>query len=497
MQNFRQAIDSCGLKDLGYRGPKFTWWRNGPEDIRVRLDRGLATWEWKRLFRFEEAWSQHEDCVNAITEGWLNGTERGAQGIVFEKIKSTRLKLLSWNRETFGFTRAEIQKTRAQLGALLNCPCSTQTVEERKRLTAHLDSLLIKDELFWRQRSRAIWLKAGDNNSKFFHQKASSRRRKNTLSGLYDNDGHWQDSERGLADTVVNYFQSLFHSAGCNTFQPLGALVANRVTPEMNQTLLSEFTAEEVLHYMHNRTHGKLGFQALKLDMSKAYDRVEWGFLETIMNNMGFAPRWVQLIMTCVTTVTYSFLVNGSPVGYISPQRVVLTRGSRWQIGDGRSVKVWGDRWIPKPISFQVSSATVVGHENDLVSELIDPVLHQWREDLLTVRGAYEVARQFIFEEAGEGPSNRDNYHGVSTRAWSRLWRVCVPPKVKFDLLFMLLWSLWNERNSVVWTAKRRNPCEVVDGAVRLLHEFKDHRLLQSRRSRALGLNGENLPLEQ
>ncbi|KAL6289138.1 hypothetical protein ACE6H2_006648 [Prunus campanulata] len=39
----------------------------------------------------------------------------------------------------------------------------------------------------------------------------------------------------------------------------------------------------------------------------------------------------------------------------------------------------------------------------------------------------------------------------------------------------MLLWNLWNERNTVVWTAKRRSPCEVVDGAVRLLHEFKGH----------------------
>ncbi|CAB4264091.1 unnamed protein product [Prunus armeniaca] len=53
----------------------------------------------------------------------------------------------------------------------------------------------------------------------------------------------------------------------------------------------NSIVAFEVLHHMHNRTHGKLGFQALKLDMSKAYDRVEWGFLETIMNNMGFAPR--------------------------------------------------------------------------------------------------------------------------------------------------------------------------------------------------------------
>ncbi|CAB4294671.1 unnamed protein product [Prunus armeniaca] len=39
----------------------------------------------------------------------------------------------------------------------------------------------------------------------------------------------------------------------------------------------------------------------------------------------------------------------------------------------------------------------------------------------------------------------------------------------------MLLWSLWNERNSVVWTATRQSSFEVVNGAVCLLHEFKDH----------------------
>ncbi|KAH0991987.1 hypothetical protein GBA52_003470 [Prunus armeniaca] len=50
MKTFRQAIDSCGLKDLGYTGPKFTWWRNGPDDIRVLLDCGLPTWEWCRMF---------------------------------------------------------------------------------------------------------------------------------------------------------------------------------------------------------------------------------------------------------------------------------------------------------------------------------------------------------------------------------------------------------------------------------------------------------------
>ena len=46
--------------------------------------------------------------------------------------------------------------------------------------------------------------------------------------------------------------------------------------------------AFETLHYMKNHNSGKNGFMALKLDMSKAYDRVEWSFLREVMNRMGF-----------------------------------------------------------------------------------------------------------------------------------------------------------------------------------------------------------------
>ena len=58
---------------------------------------------------------------------------------------------------------------------------------------------------------------------------------------------------------------------------------------------------------------------ALKLDMSKAYDWLEWVFLEKIMIKMGFCNKWVDLVSTCMRFVTYSILLNGQPHGLITP----------------------------------------------------------------------------------------------------------------------------------------------------------------------------------
>ena len=65
----------------------------------------------------------------------------------------------------------------------------------------------------------------------------------------------------------------------------------------------------------------KKGFMVMKLDMSKAYDRVEWRFLKAIMRRMGFASQWIRIIMMCVTTVSYAVVINGNPCGNIIPER--------------------------------------------------------------------------------------------------------------------------------------------------------------------------------
>ena len=60
---------------------------------------------------------------------------------------------------------------------------------------------------------------------------------------------------------------------------------------------------------------------ALKLDISKAYDKVEWSFLNQTLLRLGFSPNWVDLIMRCVSTTSLPVIINGVPKGIIQLER--------------------------------------------------------------------------------------------------------------------------------------------------------------------------------
>ena len=117
---------------------------------------------------------------------------------------------------------------------------------------------------------------------------------------------------RLISNVVANRVKPMLP---CVTSDSQSAFVLGRLITD-NTTI-----AFEMVHRVWNRRWGKVGHMTVKLDISKAYDRVEWDFLEKIMTSLGFPVQWMNLAMSTVRSASYSVIVNGESCGYITPSR--------------------------------------------------------------------------------------------------------------------------------------------------------------------------------
>ncbi|MCH93205.1 retrotransposon protein putative unclassified [Trifolium medium] len=122
----------------------------------------------------------------------------------------------------------------------------------------------------------------------------------------------------------------------CNVlYKVVSKLLANRLKSFLDKCVAEEqsafvegrsildnaLIAIEIIHALKRKTRGMKGDLALKIDISKAYDKVDWGFLRGMLERLGFADKWIHWMMLCVSSVNYSVLVNFERVGPIFPGR--------------------------------------------------------------------------------------------------------------------------------------------------------------------------------
>lgn len=148
-----------------------------------------------------------------------------------------------------------------------------------------------------------------------------------------------------LNSTVVTLIPKVSQPVTMKDFRPISLCnvcykivaraLTNRLSPIMTQIigesqsafvpgrLISDniIVGFELTNWLRNKRTGKKGYTALKLDMNKAYDRVEWNFIGEVMRKMGFSEHWIGLIMQCIRSVSYSFRINQEIVGNLKPQK--------------------------------------------------------------------------------------------------------------------------------------------------------------------------------
>ena len=126
--------------------------------------------------------------------------------------------------------------------------------KEIRRLESHINSMLVDEEIYWKQRSRADWLREGDKNTKYFHAKASARKRKNKVWGIENDQGIWLKERDEIDEEICSHFQELFTTSNPSPSQIQATLqgMTTKVTPEMNVQLETSFTAEDVEEALAN-----------------------------------------------------------------------------------------------------------------------------------------------------------------------------------------------------------------------------------------------------
>ena len=219
---FRNTLGNCGLNPLNYIGDRFTWIKNTEEGyIKERIDWAMANDEWKELypnctlkhldyylsdhralflamdesvgfcvqetrkrrrFRFENMWVNDPECEDIIKNNWQR-TEDSSLVSTIKNIQNCSKHLSSWHKDKFGSLARDIKETHQELSNLQNIQDQDGLIDQIQTKEKKLNDLLLKEEVYWKQRSKVLWLQAGDQNTKLFHNSAKTRHKNNLIRG--------------------------------------------------------------------------------------------------------------------------------------------------------------------------------------------------------------------------------------------------------------------------------------------------------------------------
>lgn len=144
--------------------------------------------------------------------------------------------------------RKQITKLRELIHVLNQGVVTEASMNELAELRRELEHLYMDEEIYWRQRCKNQWERVEDRNTRFFHAKASRRKKSNTITGLFDFGGQWKEEVADVEHIIMEYFGGLFQtSAPCAALiDEILKIVQPVVNPSMNLQVSRSFSPVEV-----------------------------------------------------------------------------------------------------------------------------------------------------------------------------------------------------------------------------------------------------------
>ncbi|XP_017629171.1 uncharacterized protein LOC108472176 [Gossypium arboreum] len=250
MTAFREVLEECEINNLGFFGQWFIWemGRLMTNNIRERLDRGVANPKWWDLFPGFRTRKGMVDCVLKNNKGILDSMLIGFCSQDFlVKLREVGLSLSSWVAKFKKFRERQTLELNVRLSYLNACEISDEVLEEITEVKLALNLEVDKEKIFWEQRARVNWLHIGDRNTSFFHRCVSNRKKMNMIRVLLNGAGTWVMDFGKVLKFATDYFKDLFSSTEIGDCDRLFESSVPCITEDLNRDLMAEFRAEEIV----------------------------------------------------------------------------------------------------------------------------------------------------------------------------------------------------------------------------------------------------------
>lgn len=193
-----------------------------------------------KAFRFENAWLREPMCQQIVEETWYRYQNCTLQ----DKLKECAILLTEWGNEITGSFRNRINQCK-NIMKINKGRRDRHSVNIFQQASQRLNEVYVQMEVFWKQRSKQLWLSEGDMDNKFFYAAARKRQKTNQISSLLNDDGVSIGWDSGLKEVMVQYFTTLFEASETKWNMAIEG-VKRKINQQQNNMLMAQVEVSEV-----------------------------------------------------------------------------------------------------------------------------------------------------------------------------------------------------------------------------------------------------------